>query len=464
MMRRLPWVALGVAAAGAGLYGLWQARSSGRGDRLSAVSGPRIVILGGGFAGTSAARELRRRLGNNARITLVDRHNYHLFTPMLYEVAAWGLDPYDIAMPLRDLASPARVVFRQAVVRGVDFDARHVQLDNGQLDYDYLLLALGTTTNFFGNQDAVQYTYPIKWLEDGVAISGQIIERLERATITADQEERRALLTFVIVGGGATGVETAASLQDMLQHVLGDQYPNLNLSESRVIVVEMLDQVLANMPARIGEIALRRLRQMGIDVWLQAKAKEVSPDHLTLEDGRTVPTHTVLWTAGVRAPDVVAKLDAPHGKGGSIKVDQRLRVMGRPGVYAAGDNALFEDPKTHQSVPLLAQAAIQVGEAAARNIARQIQGQPQEPFHYRSLGNAIALGRWHGIVQTGNVTLDGLVGWASWRFIHLVRMDNLRDKLATILDWSIGYFYTLDTTRLDLRPAMPDATQAVQQA
>jgi NADH dehydrogenase len=470
-MKTRTWFIL-AAAAGVGVAGALRSRNGGsrdgetqRGSLPPAeTAGPRVVVLGGGFAGISAVRELRHRLGAGARITLVDRHNYHLFTPMLYEVAVWGLDPYDTAFPLREFTPRLGVTFRRGMVTGVDFAARRVALDDGVLDYDYLVIALGTATNFFGNGGAERYSYPIKWLEDGISISNKIIDRLEQATVEPDPQKRQALLTFVIVGGGATGTESAAALRDMLSHVLGRDYPNIDPHEARVIVLEMLDRLLGNMEPRMGDIALRELRNMGVEVWLGQKAKDVSPDNITLEDGRVIPTCTVLWTTGVRAPDVVGQFDLPHGKGGSIAVDQYLQVPGRPGVYAVGDNAHFEDPDSHQAAPLLAQAAIQEGKAAARNIALQIQGQPQELFHYRSLGDALSLGRWHGIIAERGLVIDGLVGWAGWRLIHLVRITSMRDKLATLLDWSMGYFYSLTTTRFDVRPSMPDTTEAVQTA
>ncbi len=463
-MKRYQYLFLAGAAA-AGFYALWRSRSDGFGSTsVTTTAGPRIVILGAGFGGLSAAKELRRELGPAARVTLIDRHNYHLFTPMLYEVAAWGLDPYDTAFPVRELASRRGLDFRRAMVTGVDFDAKTVQLDDGSLAYDYLIIGLGTTTNFFGVKGAEQYAYPMKWLEDGVAISNQVIDRLERASVEADAEQRRILLTFVIVGGGATGVESAAALQDMLTRQLGRDYAGLDPSEAQVIVVEMADRLLGHMPERMADIAKERLEAMGVQVWFNAQADEVGPDHVKLADGRTIATNTIFWTTGVRAPDVVANMGLTQGKAGSIKVDQYLLAEGRSDVYAIGDNAHFQDPQTHESVPLLAQAAIQEGEHAAANLARQIRREDPVPFHYRPLGEALSLGRWHGEVQLGRLVSDGFIGWAGWRLIHLVRITSARDKLATLLDWGMGYLYDLDTTRLDVRPSMPDATQAMQHA
>lgn len=354
------------------------------------------------------------------------------------------------------------------MVTGIDVDRRRVHLDDDAqrdaLRYDYLVIGLGSATNFFGNKGAEQHSYPVKWLEDGVAISNQIIDRLERATLETDARARRALLTFVIAGGGATGVETAAALQDMLSHEVGKDYANLDPKEARVIVLEMADRLLGHMPVAMSDIALRRLRALGVEVWLKSKAQDVTPDQVTLADGRVIETHTILWTAGVRAPDVVARLNVAHGQGGSIDVNRYLQVRGVENVYAVGDSAHFEDPDTHESTPLLAQAAIQQGVHAAENISRQVRGEALVPFHYRPLGEALSLGRWNGEIEMGNLVVSGFIGWAGWRLIHLVRITSVRDRLSTLLDWGMGYFYNLDTTRLDLRPSMPDATQAMQHA
>jgi NADH:ubiquinone reductase (H+-translocating) len=457
-VKRLPWLAL-AAAAGVGLYGVWHTRSQAL--VRPATSGPRIVILGAGFGGMMAARELcRRGYGQKARILIVDHHNYHLFTPMLYQVAAWGLDPYNVSYAVREFAGHHGIGFRRGAVTDIDFDGHKVQLQDGEEPYDYLVIALGSTTNYFGDQAAPKHTFPIKWLEDGVAIRNWTIDRVEQASQTADAAQRQALLTFVVIGGGATGVETAAALMDLLCHVLARDYPSLDPSEARVVVVEMLDRLLGAMDQRIADMALDQLRAMGVEVWLKTKATEITGDHITTSDGRTLRTHTVMWTAGVRAPDVIGNLATEHGKGGSIKVDQYLQVVGRRGVFAVGDNASITDAKTGQPVPLLAQSAMQEGSAAGANIARQIVGEPLEPFSYHSLGDALALGRTSGVIASGPIIIGGFPGWLAWRVVHLARLTSYRDKLATVLDWSWGYLRALDTTRLQMQPAPEPATVA----
>jgi NADH:ubiquinone reductase (H+-translocating) len=447
---------LGIALAGGaglGLAGLaWRRRDQAVATPPPDETAPHVVILGAGFAGVAAARRLHARLGPRVRITLVDRHNYHLFTPMLYQVAALTVDPYDAAFPLRELARGGGIRFRRAQVAGIDFAARRVRLDPGSIDYDYLLIALGATTNFFGNAAAGADAFPLKWLEDGIAVRNHVLDMLEQAS-QAQGDERRALLTFAIVGGGATGVETAGALATFLRRVTPEDYPALGQDRPRVVVIESEGRLLGHMDSRMAAIALRDLRALGVDVWLNAKAQDVTTERVTTDDGRCLPARTTLWTTGVRAPDVVRALDAAHGKGGSLAVDQFLQAPGKQRVYAAGDNAHVPNPGGQGSVPLLAAAAVQEGEAVAENIARAIAAQSPLPFHYRDLGSVVSLGHGRGVAQIGGAIVHGFPGWLAWRLIHLTRITSFRNKLATALDWSISYFYDWDTARLDMKPA-----------
>ncbi len=450
MKRLLTGVA--IALAGAGAYTLVRAT---RADRSLAGrgTGPRILILGAGFAGLTAAGDLARRLEGRARITLVDRHNYHLFTPLLYQAATCGVDPYDVAYPIREFSGRHHIAFRRGTVTNIDLKARHVQLDNGRLDYDYLVIALGATTNFFGNQEAQQHALPIKSLEDGIAIRNHVVDMLDRANITTDPQARQALLTFVVVGGGATGVETAAALADLLRQVLHDNYPRLDPNQVRVLLIESEGKLLGHMSDRMAEVALRDIRAQGVEVWLNAKARDMADGRVTTEDGRSLASHTVIWTTGVRAAPVVARMDASHGKGGSLAVDSYLQVQEHPGVFAIGDNAHIEDRRTHHGVPLLAQSAVQEAHIAAENLAREIEGQPQQPFEYRSLGDVVSLGHRAGVAEVGGLVWNGVVGWLLWRVVHLARVTSFRNKLATAIDWTFGYIYNEDITRLEVEPS-----------
>jgi NADH dehydrogenase len=453
-MKRLGWFA--AAAAGAGAYGILRVSRQAakrRMQRGAPATAPRVVVLGGGFAGKAAVTELAKRLPGVAHILLIDRHNYHLFTPMLYEAATLAVVPSDIAYPLRQCTGRTGADFRRANVRGVDFSRRRVLLDDGEVAFDYIVIALGSTTNFFGNDAARQHALAMKQLEDGIAIRNRVVDMLEQASTTADQAQRASMLTFVVVGGGATGVETAGALADLVQRVVPVDYPHLDAEKARVLLVEADPKLLGHMSSRMAAIALRELRKMSIDVRLNTRATTVEPGRITLSDGSTISAQTIIWAAGVEAPGIVAKLDAPHDPRGRLIVDKYLQVRERPGAYAVGDSAQIEDSHTHRPVPELAAAAEQEGRAVARNIARSIAGRRQFPFRYMDLGNVVALGHRTGVALIGGVLIDGFAGWFAWRVVHLARITSFRNKLATAVDWMVSELYDEDTARLEIEPA-----------
>lgn len=444
----VPWLAAG--AAGLAAYALIRATRSGQPPPSArARTGPRIVVLGAGFAGLAAARKLSVG-APDARILLVDQHNFHLFTPPLFQVATSAVDPYDIASPVRAFASGRGIEFRQGTVTGIDFPAKEVCIADGTLHYDHLIIALGSTSNFFGNHAAEQHAFPLKSLGDALTLRHHVLAVLDRASRASSAEERQALLTFALVGGGSTGVETAAALADLLKRVVPAEYPGLDPRDVRVLVIESHGKLLGHLGDRLAAIALSKLRDLGVEVWLNTRAESVGAGSLSTEDGRTVKAETVIWTAGVRIPDAVAQLHATHGHAGSLAVDEYLRVQGHSDVYAAGDNAAFEAPWAPHGVPLLAQAAIQEGEAAAANLIRALRGQQPTPFHYRSLGNAVSFGRSEGAVEVGGIVLDGIIGGLGWKLIHLVRMNDPRNQFGIALDWGLNLIQEPDTSRLDL--------------
>ena len=442
------------ASAGVGAYALLHAshRQSRQLRRKLPASAPRIVVLGGGFAGKAAVKALAKRLRGSAHILLIDRHNYNLFTPLLYEAATCAIVPSDIAYPLRQCTGRHGAEFLRASIDGVDFSRRRVLLDKGEVAFDYLVIALGSTTNFFGNDAARRHTLPLKQLEDGIAIRNRVLDMLEKASTTTDQAQRASMLSFVIVGGGATGVETAGALADLLHRIMPADYLALDPGDTRVILVEALPKLLGDMSSRMAEVALRELEKMGVDVRLNTSAGAVEPGRVTLSDGSTITAETIVWSAGIEVPEVVAKLDAPHGPKGSLEVDEYLEVRERPKVYAVGDNAHFVNSRTHQPVPRLAAAAEQEGRAVAQNIARSIAGRPRLPFRYTDLGNIVALGHGSGVALIGGVLIDGFAGWLAWRLVHLARITSFRNKVVTAVDWAVGYLYDEDTVRLEIEP------------
>lgn len=413
----------------------------------ASAMGKRVVILGAGFGGMACATKLAALSRGRISITLVDRHNYHLFTPMLYQVASCSALPYDVAVPLRRFTAKHAIQFRRATVTGIEFDHRRITTDTGALRYDYLVIALGATTNYFGNESARQHSFAMKSLEDGIAIRNHVIDRLEEASRSGDPEERRALLTFVVIGGGATGVETAGAMADVVRHVIAEDYAGLRPQECRVIVVEAEDKLLGHMSGEMASIAERELKAAGVEIWLNAKAQTVTPDRVDLQDGRSVATRTVIWATGVRAPDLVAELATGHGHGGSLAVNACLQLAQHPNVFAIGDNAHV----SAQKVPLLAAAAMQEGNAAATNIARLLQGRSLRTFRYKNLGSVVSVGHGAGVAEIGGRVMGGFAGWLAWRVVHLARITTFRNKIASALDWGIAYFHAVDTARLDVK-------------
>lgn len=437
------------AGAGAALY---LVANSTRKHPLPAASAPQVVILGAGFGGLATAAKLTSRYGGQVRITLLDRHNYHLFTPMLYQAATCGIVPYDAAIPVRQWTGRQGIRFRQGTVRGIDLNNRIVQLDNGELSYDFLVIAIGGTTNFFGNQSAAKHALPMKTLEDGIVIRNHIIDTLERAAVTSDLRERTQLLTYVVVGGGATGVETAGAIAGLLRQAVPSDYPVLRDTTWHVTVLESGPKLLGHMGDQMADGALRELKNAGVDVRLNTSAKDLTTDRIATNSGETIVTGTVIWATGVRAPDVLAGLSAEHGHGGSMIVDEYLHIKGRSNAYAIGDNASVVDQNTNRPVPLLAASAMQQGKAAAENIGRSLSGRQLIAFRYRNLGNVVSVGPRKGVAEIAGKVVGGFAGWLVWRLVHLARLTNTRNQLATALDWTFGYFNEVDTARLGVRP------------
>jgi len=415
------------------------------------TAGTRVVILGAGFGGLAAAAKLSK-FAKHLQITLVDRHNYHLFTPMLYQAATCGIVPYDAAIPVREWSGRNGIIFRRGTVHSIDLEKSEVQIEDVELAYDYLILALGSTTNFLGNRSAQSNALPLKTLEDGIVVRNQIIDTLERAAATNDQAERRQLLTYVVVGGGATGVETAGALAGLLRQLVARDYPTLRRDPWKVIVFDSAPKLLGYMSPEMSSVALGELKDAGVDIRLNTKAAEVTPEYVTTESGERVSTRTVVWATGVRAAEIAAHLPTEHGHGNSIAVDEYLHIKGCKRAYAIGDNTQFIDTKTNEPVPLLAAAAMQEGEAAAENILRRLRGRPEKSFRYRDLGNVVSVGTRSGVAQFGSKVIGGFAGWLMWRVVHLARITNIRNQLATALDWTTAYFYDVDTTRLEVQP------------
>jgi NADH dehydrogenase len=395
---------------------------------------PRVVIVGAGFGGLRAARALA---GAPVDVLLLDRMNYHLFTPLLYQVATAGLSPEEIAHPVRNILHGAEnVAFRVATVRGVDLDARSLDTDAGPVLYDYLILAAGSTTNFFGLD--LPEAQGLKDLPEAITLRNHIIAQCEQAMWQPDPETRKALLTFVVVGGGPTGVELAGALSELMRLVLQKDFPAIDFGEARIILLEAMDAVLGAFRPRLRRSALRALRRKGVDVRLGARVTRVEGEWVDLADGERIRTRTLVWAAGVRAADLAAQVSASHSRGGRLVVDEALRLPGHPEVLVIGDMAAFE--QSGETLPMLAPVAIQEGEHAADTIRRAVAGLPARPFRYRNKGTMATIGRNAAVAQIGPVAISGFIAWLAWLALHLWQIIGFRNRLLVLINWIWDYF------------------------
>lgn len=398
---------------------------------------PRVAIVGAGFGGLQVAREL---VDEPVDVVLVDRANYHLFLPLLYQVASSLLDPSDIAMPVRAIFHDARNIrFRMAEVVGLDFDACELRTAEGEtIPYDYVVIAAGSRTDFFGMESVEHVAIGLNDLPDAVALRNRILTCFETATGIHDTAERAPWLTFVVAGGGATGVEYAGALSELLRLVLVDDYPELDVGEeARVILLEATDRLLRVFPEELGEYAVRELEGRGVEVRLDTAVTGASEGRVRLQGGAEIPTRTLVWAAGVVPVELAAALEVERGEAGRIVVDPDLRIPGREGAFAIGDVAAV----VHEGavLPMMAPPAMQEGRHAARNVLRLVRGEPTERFEYHDKGMMATIGRSDGIAAKGGLVLTGFLGWIAWLVIHLYYLIGFRNRLSVLSSWILDY-------------------------
>ncbi|TWI01642.1 NADH dehydrogenase [Luteimonas cucumeris] len=397
---------------------------------------PHIVVIGGGFAGLWATRALAR---DDVRITVVDRSNHHLFQPLLYQVATAGLSAPDIAAPLRHILRRQRnATVRMGTVAGIDTETREVHLDDGDaIGYDFLLLASGATHAYFGHDEWARYAPGLKTLDDALLIRRRILSAFERAEASDDDAERRALLTFAIVGGGPTGVELAGTLAEIARHTLKREFRRIDPRQARVLLLEAGPRVLSAFPQTLSTKALRQLQKLGVEVRTGSAVTRIDAVGVTLGD-ESIATHTVLWAAGVAASPLARSLHVPLDRAGRVLVQPDLSVPGLPQVFVAGDLAsLQQDGKP---VPGVAPAAKQMGRHAAASIRARITGHATAPFRYRDYGNLATIGRMAAVVHFGRLGLSGAIAWWFWLLAHIFFLIGFRNRLVVMLNWTWAYW------------------------
>lgn len=411
---------------------------------------PRVVIVGAGFAGLNAARELD---GAPCDVVLVDRHNFHTFQPLLYQVATAGLNAADVAYPVRGIFRRQRnLTFRKATVTGVDADRREVLLASGdRLPYDHLVVSAGASTNYFGVDGAAEHAFPLYRLADAVRLRNHVLEAFEAAEADPALIEHGAL-TFVVVGGGPTGVEVAGALVELFETVLRKDYRRARPGRARVVLVEMLESVLPPFGRGSQRHALDTLRSRGVDVRLGEAVEAVRPDGVRFASGEELPTRTVVWAAGVQASPLAERLGFERTKGGRVVVEPDLSVPGRPEVLVAGDLAGAAAPDG-TLYPQLAPVAIQAGEHVAEQVRRRMRGDATEGFVYRDKGIMATIGRRAAVAELPNgIRLWGTIGWFAWLLLHLVMLIGFRNRVSVVVNWAWNYLVWDRGPRLILEP------------
>jgi NADH dehydrogenase len=404
-----------------------------------------LVIIGGGFGGLFAAKALK---GASVRITLVDRHNHHVFQPLLYQVATAGLSPGDIAAPIRwVLRHQKNVRVLLAEARTVDLANRRVDLDQGQsLTYDYLIVAAGAGSSYFGHDDWAPYAPPLKTLDDALRIRARMLAAYEEAERTEDAAERKRLLTFVLVGGGATGVEMAGAIVEIARQTLADEFRAIQTAEARVILVEAGPSILAPFPEALRSAARASLARLGVEVREDTAVTRIEHGKVWLGD-KAIEAGTVLWTAGVRASSLGATLGVPLDRAGRVLVEPDLSVPGHPEAFVVGDMAGLLDPKGRQ-YPGVSQVAMQQAAHAARMVLRSDECQPRRPFHYKDLGNMATIGRNSAVADLGRLQFSGFPAWLLWLFIHIFWLIGFRNRLTVLVQWAFAYLTYQRSVRL----------------
>ena len=396
---------------------------------------PRIVIIGGGFGGLYAARSLKDA---EAEITLVDQHNYHLFQPLLYQVATAALNPSDIAAPIRAILRHQKnvsVILGRAVA--VDTDRKVVQLADGELPYDFLVIATGATHSYFNNPEWERHAPGLKTIDDALEIRRRVLIAFEAAEREADPVKQHEWLTFVIVGGGPTGVELAGALSEIARQTMVRDFRRIRSDSARVILVEGRDRVLPPYPAALSASAQRQLEKLGVEVITSGVASEVSDHDVRLGD-RVIPTRTVLWAAGVQGSPLAKSLNVPLDRAGRVLVESDLTIPGHKDVFVIGDLAAVQQ-RDGTFVPGVAPAAIQEGQHVAYNLDRALEGQPLRAFRYRDKGSLATIGRAAAVADFGKFRMSGFLAWLAWLAIHIFFLIGFRNRFLVITQWAWAY-------------------------
>jgi NADH dehydrogenase len=396
---------------------------------------PHVIVVGGGFGGLYAARTLARHA---VRITLVDRRNHHLFQPLLYQVATAALSPADIASPLRHILSRHRnVTVVMTGVERLDLPSRKVFLADGQLEFDGLILAAGVGQSYFGHDEWELAAPGLKSLEDALEIRRRVLVAYETAERCADAAERQALMTFVVIGGGPTGVELAGALAEISRKTIARDFRVIDPTQARIVLLEGGSRVLPTFPESLSRKAEAQLQRLGVEVRTNAKVTDVTTDAAWI-GGEQIRSRAILWAAGVAASPLARPLGVPLDRAGRVLVEPDLSVPGHPEVFVIGDLAAFLH-QGGQPLPGLAPVAIQQGRAAAENLWRRLSGRPTRPFHYVDKGNIATIGRAAAVAVIRGVEISGFLAWVAWLLVHIFFLIGFRNRIVVLFQWAWAY-------------------------
>jgi NADH dehydrogenase len=412
---------------------------------------PKVVVVGGGFAGLEVVQGLA---GKPFKVMLLDKQNHHCFQPLLYQVATASLGADSIAHPFRRTIGPMpNVAFRMAEVEGIEPEHKQVCTNVGSFDYDILILALGSTTNFFGNTQMAELAMQLKSINQALDIRSDFLQEFERAIVLRDEHDMRRCLNFVIVGAGPTGVELAGSLAEIRRTVLKREYREMDSALMRIVLIDSNDRVLKNFSERSSDNALRYLKELGVEVNLGIRVTGGDADRITLSDGSILETNTVIWAAGVKGALIPGLEAAVNERANRFRVDRTNAIEGYPGVYVLGDVALMEEsPAWPMGHPQVATVAIQQGRLLVKNLLRVERGEAPQPFTYRNKGSMAVIGRRKAVVDIGERSFGGTFAWLLWMFVHVIQLVSFRNRIMVLVNWAWKYLSWKNTIRLIIRP------------
>lgn len=413
------------------------------------TSMPRVVVIGCGFGGLNLVKKLNRK---PFQVVMIDKHNYHTFQPLLYQVATAGLEPDSIAHPIRHIfKKQEHFYFRMALAEKIDADNNILKTNIGDISYDHLVIATGSSTNYFGMKNVEKHSVPMKSVPEALNLRSIILQNFEAASLTSDLRERERLMNFVIIGAGPTGVELAGSLAELKTHVLPNDYPDLDFRRMSIHLVEMMDKVLPPMSDHASRHSQKYLEELGVNVWLKTSVKDYDGSTV-FTDNKNLPAYTLIWAAGVTGTLIPGLTDGEDFKKGRYLVDTYSRVGRHQNIYAIGDVAAMitdENPKGH---PMLAQVAIQQGENLAKNLWHWKRDMRVKEFEYNDMGTMATIGRNKAVADLGKMKFAGFLGWLMWMGVHLVSLVGFRNKVIVLMNWFFNYFSYDKKIRLIIRP------------